>query len=638
MTDYFMLEEKPVTEHTAVGGEVVYRRVRAPLDEAEQRGGGGGARGRRPPAPERGISPTLMPLLVGFALLLTVIAVLGRISVNRLDQVSTDILNLERGYAGKLSILLELRMALTNLNNEARARARVEGEPEPVIPMPFGLRIRRARGEVEKVLPRFEHLPLAQTDGGRAFRSDLDAYISVTEDNERYSLEGFEKFRAVDAALNAMLRDATGPEQEAILQQIESLESRASRSIRLWSMIALLIGVLVAAGTIWDVQRRFRQLRRSTIEAQRERQFSAQMLEGMVSALAAIDAHDRIRSANAAFFKIFPRATIGASVYDKFAAPAAMKMLEAATATRVTEATYRGRWSCPEDDPDCANRAYDVYSSPLAIDDEQGQLVTLVDVTEAAEAEAHLRRTESLAAVGQAAAQVAHEIKNPLGSIRLGVSMLRDSMRDREGLNTIDLVERGIDHLNKLVVDVTNFSGQKALNRSEINLHSLLDSSLELVADRIGEKRTPVEKHYSHEALVGEGDEDQLRQVFVNLLANAVDASQAASPVLLTTERVEGAARQQQQKQDERGNGNLGEARHQPLARVTIEDRGVGMDEQTRARIFEPFFTTKKRGTGLGLAIVKQIIERHNGTISVASAPGQGTRFTIDLPLKNSDR
>jgi signal transduction histidine kinase len=625
-----MPEEKPTAAagHESVEGEVVYRRVQS-LEEGTERGGGPG---RRAPAQERGISPTLMPLVVGFALLLTVIIVLGRISVNRLDQVSTDVLNLERGYAGKLSILLELRLTLTNLNNEARARGRVEGEPEPTISMPFGYRIRRAREEVSKVLPRFEHLPLAQTDRGREFRRELEEYLAVTEDNDRYSLEGFAKFRTVDASLNSMLRDATGPEQAAILQQIESIESRALRSIRLWSTIAILIGIIVASGTIWEVQRRFRQLRQSMSDAQRERRFSAQMLEGMVSAIAAIDAHDHIRSANAAFFKIFPHATVGASVYDKFAPPEAMKMLEAAVATRVTEATYRGRWMCPDDNPDCANRAYDIYSSPLAIDGEQGQLVTLVDVTAAAEAEAQVRKTESLAAVGQAAAQVAHEIKNPLGSIRLGVSMLRDTTRDREGLNTIDLVERGIDHLNKLVVDVTQFSGQRALDRSEVNLHELLNASLELIADRITQKRTPIEKHYSEETLGGEWDEDQLRQVFMNILANAVDASEADSPIIITTARLEASA----SGDGEGRNTHLGGA--QRMARVTIQDKGPGMDEQTRSRIFEPFFTTKKRGTGLGLAIVKQIIERHNGTISFASTQGQGTSFMIDLPLKGSDK
>jgi signal transduction histidine kinase len=621
-----MSDEKPTAGHETVDGEVVYRRVRTVEDETQAGGGGNG--GRRANRHEREISPALWPLIVGFALLVTVIIVLGRISTNRLDQVSTEVLNLERGYAAKLGILLELRLTLTNLNNEVRARARVEGEPEPTVPMPYGFRIRLARGEVQKVLPRFEHLPLAQTEGGRSFRRALDEYLAVAEDKDRYSLEGFEKFRAVDTSLNGMLKDATGPEQEAILQQIENIERRASRSIRLWSTIALIVGAAVALGTIWEVQRRFRQLQQSMQEAERERQYSTQMLEGMVSAVAAIDAHDHIRSANAAFFKLFPRATIGASVFDKFAPPEAMKMLEAAVATRVTSATYRGRWTCPADDPDCASRAYDVYSSPLLIDGEQGQIVTLVDVTEAAEAEAQMRRTESLAAVGQAAAQVAHEIKNPLGSIRLGVSMLRDSMRDHEGLNTIDLVERGIDHLNKLVVDVTQFSAQRLLNRSEVNLQGLLDESLELIADRLREKRTPVEKRYGEERLTGMWDGDQLRQVFVNLMANAVDASAAESPLIIKTSRVEAGTGGNRQ-----GNGRVVGAKPTHLARVEIEDKGSGMDEETQGHLFEPFFTTKKRGTGLGLAIVKQIIEQHGGQIAFTSAPGQGTRFTVDLPL-----
>jgi signal transduction histidine kinase len=262
------------------------------------------------------------------------------------------------------------------------------------------------------------------------------------------------------------------------------------------------------------------------------------------------------------------------------------------------------------------------------MDGEQGQIVTLVDVTEAAEAEAQMRRTESLAAVGQAAAQVAHEIKNPLGSIRLGVSMLRDSMRDHEGLNTIDLVERGIDHLNKLVVDVTQFSARKLLDRSEVSLPELLDASLELIADRLTEKRTPVEKDYGAGRLAGMWDGDQLRQVFVNLLANAVDASGPESPVTIRTARVEAGKRADRQE-----NGRAVGAKPTAFARVEIEDRGIGMDEETQSRLFEPFFTTKKRGTGLGLAIVKQIIEQHGGQITFNSAPGQGTRFTIELPL-----
>ena len=108
--------------------------------------------------------------------------------------------------------------------------------------------------------------------------------------------------------------------------------------------MALVVGTLVAAGTVWEVQRRFKQMRWSMFESRREKTFTNQLLEGMVSAIVAIDEEDRIRSANAAFFKIFPGASIGASVLERFATDDAMKMLEAATATRVTRATYRGRW------------------------------------------------------------------------------------------------------------------------------------------------------------------------------------------------------------------------------------------------------------------------------------------------------
>jgi two-component system sensor histidine kinase FlrB len=255
----------------------------------------------------------------------------------------------------------------------------------------------------------------------------------------------------------------------------------------------------------------------------------------------------------------------------------------------------------------------------------------MVDVTEAAETERVLRRTEALAAVGQAAAQVAHEIKNPLGSIRLGVSMLRDTATDKDSLNTINLVERGINHLNKLVVDVTQFTGQRPLVRSTADLHDLLGESLELISARLQEKRTPVEKHFSQESLSGQWDVDQLRQVFVNLLANAVDASPENSSIKISTEPVT-VERAGDGGGGGNGHRNEGLGRHR-FARITIEDSGSGMNEETRRRIFEPFFTTKKRGTGLGLAIVKQIVESHGGTISFDSAQGQGTRFTIDLPL-----
>ena len=562
----------------------------------------------------REIAPAITPLIIGFLLLLALIALLAWLSVQKMTDVSFQARDLEQQYSARLSLLLNLRLALTKLDNEARMRLQAESRRE-LVP-PFDVRLDGARDGINKLVRQLDSPPLSESAPWRQFRNDLQAYVEVTRDLRAYSLEGFAKFRTVDSEANALLRESHN-QQDQIFQTMQRAEAEARRSIRLWSVAALLVGALVAAGTVWEVQRRFKQMRRSMFESRRERAFTNQLLEGMVSAIAAIDEDDRIRSANAAFFKIFPGASIGASVLEKFAPPEAMKMLEAATATRVSRATYRGRWVTHVDNEE---KTFDVYSSPLAINGDRGQIVTLVDATEVAESERTLRRSESLAAVGQATTQVAHEIRNPLGSIRLGVSMLRDSVSDAEALNTIELVERGIKHLNKLVVDVTQFSRQKALERSRVDLHDSLERSIDLVSERIREKNAIVERRFSESAMVGHWDADQLRQVFVNVIANAIDASPENAKVRITTETLH---------VDSDGDAQ----RIRSYARVVVADRGKGMDEVTRDRIFEPFFSTKKRGTGLGLAIVKQIVEQHGGRISVSSEPGEGSKFTIDLPL-----
>lgn len=601
--------------HAAGDGrsEVVYRRVE-PAAETRQ-GPPGEPEGGR--AGGSGIAPAITPLLIGFTLLLVLIFGLGYLSVQKMNDVSFRVLDLEQQHSARQRLLLNLGLAVTKVNNEARSRqdAGARGGLKP----PFDFRLGNAQEEVADLLPQLEKPPLSEKPEWRQFRNDLSAYLDVTQDIRRYSLEGFPLFRIIDEELKGLMK-ASADERVEIVREREKIEQEAVRSIRTWSVSALLVGFMVAAGTIWEVQRRFRQMRRSMLEAGRERAFTTQLLEGMVSAVAAIDEDDRLRSANAAFFKIFPGASIGASLHEKFAPEDAMKMLEAVTVSRSTQATYRGRWVCRTSDEVQNAKTFDVYSSPLAINGDRGQIVTLVDVTEAAQSEHDLRRSESLAAVGQATAQVAHEIRNPLGSIRLGVSMLRDSISEKDALKTIALVERGIKHLNKLVVDITQFSRQKALERAPVDLHELVDMSLDLVSESISDKRTPVAKDFSEQSLIGNWDGHQLRQVFVNLIANAIDASREESPVTISTDVVTVSAAE----------SGAGPRRY---ARIAVVDRGRGMDPTTIGRIFEPFYSNKKRGTGLGLAIVKQIVEQHEGLISVDSEVGKGTRFIVDLPL-----
>lgn len=622
-----MSEEQQPKEETDGGGRVVYTRLPSEAGEAPppvraERGRAGGGLSSFVQEP---LAPTLPILLVAFVLLVLLVFGLGYLSVKEVESVSTEVQRLDRQLADRTESMLALRGALIQLDNEARERgAKIAAGG---IVNPFDLKLRGARGEVEKQLLLFEHLPQAQTEQGQAFRADVSKYVEGTNDAEQYSLEGYKSFRSVDTGMQALLTQAN--EQQAGLERERlRLAAQAARRISLLRWIAVLVSALIAAATIWEVQRRFRQMRRSLEESRRERQFSSQMLEGMVSAVAAIDEQGALRSANAAFFQLFPRASVGTSVHDATPAPDALKMFAMATSERVEQVTYHGRWTLKDEDggdEDGARLTFEVYASPLEINGGSGQIMTLMDVTKTVATETELRHKASLAAVGQAAAQVAHEIKNPLGSIRLGVAMLRDMTEPGEAHETIDLVERGIDHLNKLTTDVTQFSREKDLTLERTNLHQLLDGSLELVADQIQAKHTPVEKHYTTDTLEGELDADQLRQIFVNLFANALDAGEENSPLTITTALV---------TSKRMGNDGEGSGALAPHARITIADRGRGMDAKTRVRIFEPFYTTKKRGTGLGLAIVKKIVEQHGGTIAVESTPGEGTLFHVELPLK----
>jgi PAS domain S-box-containing protein len=230
------------------------------------------------------------------------------------------------------------------------------------------------------------------------------------------------------------------------------------------------------------------------------------------------------------------------------------------------------------------------------------------DITERKQAEDRLREQAALARLGEMAAVVAHEVKNPLAGIRGALQViggrLPEASRDRAIMG--DIVAR-LDSLNNIVQDLLVFARPSEPKLGPVPLADLVEQTAALL------KKDPahagVDVRVTGDRPLLQADAAQLQTVFLNLLLNAAQASGAASDVQV---RIACAGGQ---------------------CRIEVSDRGPGVPPDMRARMFEPFFTTKHRGTGLGLPTAKRVIERHSGTIEILCPDGGGTTVVVTLPV-----
>ena len=265
---------------------------------------------------KRALLRAILPVIIGFLLLLAVVFALGWRSAREMENVGANARESAFRYSAQVKLLLDLRLALTKLDNEARMHEAAYARRE-LMP-PFDFKLNKARGEFKGLWAQMGRPPSLQEGNWRKLQEDLQTYIQITEDGREYSLKGFKAFSTADLELNDLIGEVL-KSQESVVGDVVKLQNKARKSIEVFTLIALIVGALVAAGTIWQVQHHFWRMRSSMLEARRERTFTTQLLEGMVSAVAAIDEEDRIRSANAAFFHIFPKASVGASVLEHFA-------------------------------------------------------------------------------------------------------------------------------------------------------------------------------------------------------------------------------------------------------------------------------------------------------------------------------
>ncbi|MCW5890822.1 MAG: response regulator [bacterium] len=220
-------------------------------------------------------------------------------------------------------------------------------------------------------------------------------------------------------------------------------------------------------------------------------------------------------------------------------------------------------------------------------------------------------RSGALTALGRVATQVAHEINNPLGGIKLFLALLGKRLgaaADEPGLDLVRKAERAIDRLARLVVDITAFGRSAAVQREPTLPSELVHDCLALAHDRVTERQVNVVLALDDGAERFPLDPRDVQRALLNLVLNALDAMQPGGTLTLRSARCADGA-----------------------LMLLVEDTGHGFEPETQARAFDLFFTTKSEGTGLGMSIVRSVAERHGGRVEIDSAPGRGTRVTLVL-------
>jgi two-component system sensor histidine kinase HydH len=241
-----------------------------------------------------------------------------------------------------------------------------------------------------------------------------------------------------------------------------------------------------------------------------------------------------------------------------------------------------------------------------------GHVILFRDMTEIRRLEGEVARSRRLASLGSLAAGVAHEIRNPLSSIKGFATYFRERYRDNpEDRETAEVMIREADRLNRVITQLLEFARPLTMDRVPTPLPAVIRHALKMVEGEARKKGVTLETDLSSE--IGEVplDADRMTQVFLNLCLNAIAAMEAG-----------GVLRVSLAQRDER------------TVRITVADTGIGIPKEDLPRVFDPYFTTRSSGTGLGLAIVHKIVEAHGGEVRLESEPGRGTTATILLPKK----
>jgi signal transduction histidine kinase len=225
-----------------------------------------------------------------------------------------------------------------------------------------------------------------------------------------------------------------------------------------------------------------------------------------------------------------------------------------------------------------------------------------------------LREEEHAALIGTLASGLAHEIRNPLGTISMNLQLLQEdwnnpiSEREVKGARKIAVLLKEVRHLERILNDFLKFAAKPRLKLERVAMNRLVEELLDFVAPQTAKLGVRVHRRLSPDAPPVQADAERIRQALLNLLLNALQAMPDGGDLEISTEPGPGTCR------------------------VRVADSGVGIPPEHLDQIFNLYFSTKPAGTGLGLPMARKLVEEHRGTITVESAPGKGSAFTLELP------
>ena len=266
--------------------------------------------------------------------------------------------------------------------------------------------------------------------------------------------------------------------------------------------------------------------------------------------------------------------------------------------------------------------------SPLRDNNDQvtGKTFIFQDITKFKEMEDQIKRSDRMATIGEFAAGIAHEIRNPLTSLSGSIQVLKEEL-ELKGANRhlMDIILRESERLNNLITDFLLFAQPPRINKEKLDIGQVIDETLQLFENSPGHNRAIKIVKELKRKIVLLGEPHQLKQLFWNLFINAAQIMPNGGELRVNLETVNADRTSNRLKGAKKGETI-------PFAKISISDTGDGIKPGEKEKIFEPFFTTKEGGTGLGLAIVHRIVENHDGFISVNSQRNKGTTFDIFLP------